>query len=87
MARPKKAQTGTVATTTPVVSEERILKSLLHNLSGAGFHQHAELKQSEAGMSAAIAWGRHEGVETPRLLALVLPSGAWDRHASSDSVG
>ena len=36
-------------------------------------------------MSAAVAWGRHEGVETPRVLALVLPSGAWDR-SNADSV-
>jgi type I restriction enzyme M protein len=85
MARPKKAQTEAV-TTSPVVSEEAgVLKSLLHNLSGAGFHQHVELKPSEAGVSAAIAWGRHEGVETPRVLALVLPSGAWDR-SNADSV-
>jgi type I restriction enzyme M protein len=86
MARPKKAQTEAAATVSPIVSAETgVLKSLLHTLLDAGFHQHLELKPSEAGMSAAVAWGRHEGVETPRVLALVLPSGAWDR-SNADSV-
>lgn len=86
MARPKKAQTEAATNTSPVVSEETgVLKSLLHTLSGAGFQQEIELKPSEAGMSAAIAWGHHEGIETPRVLALVLPSGAWDR-SNADSV-
>lgn len=86
MARPKKVQTEAAAKTSPVASEETgLLKSLVHTLSGAGFDQRLELKPSEAGMSAAVVWGRHEGVETPRVLALVLPPGAWDR-SNADSV-
>ena len=88
MARPKKAPTEAADKASSVVSEERrggTLKSMLHTLSAAGFDQRVALRPSEAGMSAAIVWGRHEGVETPRVLTLVLPSGAWDR-SNADSV-
>ena len=34
-------------------------------------------------MSAAMVWGRHEGVETPRVLVLVLPAGTGHRRASA----
>lgn len=86
MARPKKAEAQAAGKASTVVSEEAgVLKNMLHTLSEAGFDQRLELKPSEAGMSAAIVWGRSEGVETPRVLALVLPSGAWDR-SNADSV-
>lgn len=86
MARPNKAETAAGAETTRIVSEEAtVLNSLVHSLASADFDQHIALKPSEAGMSAAIVWGRHEGVETPRVLALVLPPGAWDR-SNADTV-
>jgi type I restriction enzyme M protein len=87
MARPKKASTTVAATeTTAVTSEESgTLTSLVHSLADAGFDTKLDLKASEAGMSAAMMWGRHEGVETPRVLALVLPAGAWSR-ANADEV-
>ena len=79
MARPKKAQTeaATKETTALVAEETGVLKSLLHGLANAGFDQTIDLKPSEPGMSAAVVWGRHQGVETTRVLALVLPAGAW----------
>lgn len=81
MARPKKISTEKAANeATTVGSEENsVLKSVVHSLASAGFDQTLDLKASEPGMSAAIIWGRHEGVETPRILALVLPVGAWAR--------
>ena len=87
MARPKKAPTEKAAKeTTTVASEEaNVLKSMLHALASAGFVEVLDLKASEPGMSAAIVWGRHEGVETPPILALVLPAGAWGR-ANADEV-
>lgn len=87
MARPKKkSQTDATSKASPVVSDEAgVLKGLLHTLGGGGFDQRVELKATEPGMSAAVAWGRHEGVETPRVLALVLPPGAWDR-SNADTV-
>jgi type I restriction enzyme M protein len=87
MARPKKAPTeATAKETTAVASEEaNVLKSMLHALASAGFIEVLDLKASEPGMSAAMVWGRHEGVETPRILALVLPAGAWGR-ANADEV-
>ncbi|MGK3990751.1 N-6 DNA methylase [Sorangium sp. So ce136] len=87
MARPKKASTEKAAKeTTAVASEEsNVLYSILHTLAGAGFDQTLYLKASEPGMSAAVVWGRHEGVETPRVLALVLPAGAWSR-SNADEV-
>lgn len=86
MARPKKSEAQAADKASTVVSEETgVLKRLLHTLSVTGFDQCLELKPSEPGMFAAIVWGRNEGVETPRVLALVLPSGAWDR-SNADSV-
>ncbi|WP_321879822.1 HsdM family class I SAM-dependent methyltransferase [Paraburkholderia bannensis] len=81
MARPKKASTTTAAQETTTVSSEEssVLNSLVHSLASTGFDQKFALKASEAGMSATVVWGRHEGVETPRVLALVLPAGAWSR--------
>jgi len=87
MARPKKASADNAAKeATAVASEESsALKQLVHSLGSAGFDQKLDLKASEAGMSAAVVWGRHEGVETPRVLALVLPAGAWNR-SNADEV-
>ncbi|WP_321946809.1 class I SAM-dependent DNA methyltransferase [Paraburkholderia sp. J10-1] len=87
MARPKKAPTTTAAPEATTVSSEEssVLNSLVRSLASAGFDQKFELKASEAGMSAAVVWGRHEGVATPRVLALVLPVGAWSR-SNADEV-
>lgn len=86
MARPKKATTeSTTNDATAVASNESdILKEMLRRLAGARFDQTLDLKASEPGMSAAMVWGRHQGVETPRLLALVLPAGAWSRSNADD---
>ena len=61
-----------------------ILKSMLHALASAGF--------VEVPTSSQRAWhvrghgvGAPQGVETPRVLALVLPAGAWGR-ANADEV-
>jgi len=78
MAAKKKQKKADQATT--IASEETsLLKSMVHRFSDAGFDQSLDLKASEPGMSAAVVWGRHEGIETPRILALVLPAGAWGR--------
>ncbi|WP_316237052.1 N-6 DNA methylase [Bradyrhizobium sp. SZCCHNR1015] len=87
MARPKKAPTENVTKDTATVAseEKNVLNSILRSLASAGFDQTVDLRTTEPGMSAAVAWGRHEGVETPRLLALVLPAGAWSR-SNADEV-
>ena len=87
MARPKKSSvTAEAKETTAVTSEETsVLKSLVHSLASEGFDQKLDLKASEPGMSAAVVWGHHEGVETPHVLALVLPAGAWSR-SNADEV-
>jgi type I restriction enzyme M protein len=86
MAKAKKNQVEVAVMTSSVVSEETgVLKNMLHTLSAAGFDQHADLKPSDVGMSAAVVWGCHEGVPTARILVLVLPPGAWDR-SNADSV-
>jgi type I restriction enzyme M protein len=86
MARPKKITTeSTTNDATAVASNEsNILQEMLRKLAGARFDQTLDLKASEPGMSAAMVWGRHQGVETPRLLALVLPAGAWSRSNADD---
>lgn len=85
MAAKKKQQQNAEHATTVASEESNLLKSMVLRLSGAGFDQSLELKASEPGMSAAVVWGRHEGVETPRILALVLPASAWGR-ANADEV-
>jgi type I restriction enzyme M protein len=85
MARPKKASTDTTAATTAVTSSEKgVLKSLTYALATAGFDQMVDLKASEPGMAASIVWGRHEGAETPRILALVLPTAEWSKANADD---
>ena len=86
MARPKKATTeNTTQDATAVASDEsNTLKEMVRRLASTGFDQTIDLKATEPGMSAAVVWGRHQGVETPRLLALVLPSGAWNRSNADD---
>jgi type I restriction enzyme M protein len=82
----KKKQQQQTAHTAPVASEESsVLKSIVHRLSAGGFDQSLDLRASEPGMSAALVWGRHDGIDTPRILALVLPAGAWGR-ANADEV-
>ncbi len=86
MAPPRKSKSETTVKESSVASAESgVLSALRDSLSSAGFDQWVDLKPTEAGMSAAIAWGRHEGVETRRILALVLPAGAWER-STADSV-
>ncbi|WP_342379490.1 SAM-dependent methyltransferase [Myxococcus stipitatus] len=85
MAAKKKQQQNAEHATTVASEESNLLKSMVHRLSGAGYDHSLDLKASEPGMSAAVVWGRHEGVETPRILALVLPTGAWGR-ANADEV-
>ena len=84
MAAKKKQKKADQATT--IASEETsLLKAMVHRFSDAGFDQSLDVKASEPGMSAAVVWGRHEGVDTPRILTLVLPAGAWGR-ANADEV-
>ena len=86
MARPKKTRAATAASEVPAVSAETdVLRGVLATLASAGFDQSASLSPGEAGMSAALAWGRHEGAQTPRILALVLPPHSWER-SNADSV-
>lgn len=86
MARPKKKQTEPTEQTSRAVADEIfILGDLLRTLASAGFEHVIELDPPEEGMAASIVWGRHEGVETPRVLALVLPVGAWSR-SNADEV-
>src|ERR1700730_6164722 len=86
MARPKKPQASAAAQASSIASEEQgVLQNMLQTLSEGGFDQHIELKTSEPGMTAAVVWGRHEGVETQRVLVLVMPHGTWDR-SNADSV-
>ncbi|MDM0077458.1 N-6 DNA methylase [Variovorax sp. J2P1-59] len=86
MARPKKATTESTTNDAIAIAtnESNILKEMVRKLAGARFDQTLDLKANEPGMSAAMVWGRHQGVETPRVLALVLPAGAWSRSNADD---
>jgi type I restriction enzyme M protein len=86
MARPKKSTTTTAVAATAVRSEQQsTMQSLTHSLAAAGFDQKVDLRVSEAEMAASIVWGRHEGTETSRILALVVSASEWSR-ANADDV-
>ena len=55
------------------------LKEVSSKLKQKGYVSAAALKSDEPGLAAAIHWGMHEGVETPRIFALALPKEAWER--------
>ena len=85
MARPKKSPSTEKtpkkdSASAPVTSDQAgMLATMMSTLGTAGFDQRRELKPADAELAAVILWGRHEGVETPRILALVLPGSAWQR--------
>jgi len=55
------------------------LKKVSSKLKQNGYISEATLKSDEPGLAAAIHWGMHLGVETPRIFALALPKDAWER--------
>ena len=55
------------------------LKEISSKLKQKGYVSAAALKSEEPSLAAAIHWGMHEGVETPRIFALALPKEAWER--------
>lgn len=65
-------------------SEAALLNTLVHRLELAGFTHRLDLHASQEGMAAALVWGMHRGEETPRVLALVQPPGAWSRSNAED---
>lgn len=79
MARLKKDSNHNQAKGVTGSEDTGVLKSMVHLLASAGFDQVLDLKANEPGVSAAVVWGRYEGVETPRILALVFPTGEWTR--------
>jgi len=84
MARPKKTATATAVATALRSDEKSHLQALIHSLATAGFDQIIDLKVNEPGIAASIVWGRHEGTETARILALVVPSSEWSRANAND---
>ena len=55
------------------------LKAISANLKAKGYSSSAALKSEEDGVAAAVHWGMHQGVETPRIFALALPRDVWER--------
>jgi type I restriction enzyme M protein len=85
MEHTQRAPAAKAAITAVTSDQQSALKSLTHSLATGGFDQKVDLKVSEPGMAASIVWGRHEGAETPRVLALVLPTAEWSK-ANADEV-
>lgn len=80
MPRPKKATTAAAGREPAIRSAEgSAMRSLLQSLAQAGYDQALELRTNEADTAAAMVWGRHEGVETPRILALLMAAREWSR--------
>jgi type I restriction enzyme M protein len=66
-------------TPTPEQVAEQTLQAISAKLKEKGYASAAALKSGEPGLAAAIHWGMHQGLETPRILALALPMDAWER--------
>src|SRR5262245_42660515 len=56
-----------------------ILESLIARYSHAGFQYQQALDSSAGEDPAAIVWGAHQGVTTPRIFLLALLPGNWDK--------
>jgi type I restriction enzyme M protein len=56
---------------------QQTLKQLEQKQSASGFDQTITLEHASANEAAGIIWGRHQGVETPRILLLALPKERW----------
>ena len=63
----------------PEQEAERTLQAVSAKLTDKGYVSAATLKSVEQGLAAAIHWGMHQGLETPRIFALALPKDAWER--------
>jgi type I restriction enzyme M protein len=65
------------------IKEKSDLKNTLAALEkkakGLGFDHKLAVESSSGEDAAAIAYGLHMGVETPRLFLLALPPGAWEK--------
>jgi type I restriction enzyme M protein len=55
------------------------LAALEKKAKGQGFDHKLAVESSSGEDAAAIAYGMHLGVETPRLFLLALPTGAWEK--------
>src|SRR5579872_77755 len=55
------------------------LAALEKKAKGLGFDHKLAVESSSGEDAAAIAYGLHLGVETPRLFLLALPTGAWEK--------
>ena len=55
------------------------LVALEKKAKGLGFDHKLAVESSSGEDAAAIAYGLHMGVETPRLFLLALPPGAWEK--------
>jgi len=72
-------ESGKKQTPSPEHVANQTLKSMSSTLKEKGYGLIAALKSEEPDLSAAIHWGMHQGLETPRILALALPEEVWER--------
>jgi len=61
------------------------LVALEKKLAEQKFGQRLELDAAEEGQACSMVWGTHRGVDTPRVFALALPAGSWEK-ANADYV-
>lgn len=74
----KKASEQAVEIDRSVAVERDILEPCLKRLNAKGFDQELRLEVSDEGQVAAIVWGRHQGVDTPRILVWAVLPEYWD---------
>lgn len=69
---------ASVEVETTIAVDEDILEPCLKRLKLQGFDRVQPLEVSEEGQAAAIAWGRHQGVDTPRILVWAVVPEQWE---------
>ena len=75
-----KAKTKAKAVKAETPDAPEPLAALKAQWAGDKFGYDQMLDLPPAGDEAyAIVWGRHQGRETPRILLVAVPAGAWDR--------
>lgn len=59
--------------------QESVLEPYLAKLRVQGFDRIEHLEVSDVSQAAAIVWGSHQGVPTPRIFVWALAPGQWDK--------
>ena len=70
--------------TKEVIVVQQTLKQIEKKQAASGFDQTITIENDiGANEAASVVWGRHHGVETPRIFLLALPKERWGSSSTS----